>query len=71
VQFVRAQASPIDPDRIALMGDGGAAQLAALVTLANAEPQFSSQYKDDANAGTPATRERRGLAGPRLLRLLE
>jgi acetyl esterase/lipase len=56
VQFVRAQASTlaIDPDRIALMGDGTGAHLAALVTLANAEPQFSSQYKDDPDASTPA-----------------
>lgn len=57
VQFVRAQASSlaIDPDRIALMGDGAGAHLAALVTLANAEPAFSSQYKSDPNANTPAT----------------
>jgi acetyl esterase/lipase len=57
VQFVRANASSlaIDPDRIALMGDDAGAQLAALVTLANAEPPFSSQYKGDANASTPAT----------------
>jgi acetyl esterase/lipase len=57
VQFVRAQASSlaIDPDRIALMGDGAGAHLAALVTLANAEPAFSSQYKNDPNASTPAT----------------
>jgi acetyl esterase/lipase len=57
VQFVRAQAATlaIDPDRIALMGEGAGAQLAALVTLANAEPQFSRQYKDDADASTPAT----------------
>ena len=57
VQFVRAQASQlaIDPERIALMGDDAGAHLAALVTLANAEPQFSSQYKNDPHAGTPAT----------------
>ena len=57
VQFVRAQASQlaIDPDRIVLMGDGAGAHLAALVTLANAEPAFSSQYKNDAYASTPAT----------------
>ncbi len=56
VQFVRAHASSlsIEPGRIALMGDGAGAHLAALVTLANAEPQFSSQYKNDPNAGTPA-----------------
>jgi acetyl esterase/lipase len=56
VQFVRAQASSlaVDPDRIALMGDGAGAHLAALETLANAEPPFTSQYKNDANANTPA-----------------
>jgi len=57
VQFVRAEASSlaIQPDQIALMGDGAGAHLATLVTLANGEPQFSGQYKDDSNAGTPAT----------------
>lgn len=57
IQYVRAHASSlaIDPDRIALMGDGAGAQLAALAAIANAEPQFSTEYKSDANAGTPAT----------------
>jgi acetyl esterase/lipase len=56
VQFVRAHASSlaVEPDRIALMGDGAGAHLAALVALANAEPQFSSQYKSDPDAGTVA-----------------
>jgi acetyl esterase/lipase len=56
VQFVRAQASSlaVEPDSIALMGDGAGAHLAALVALANAEPQFSSQYKNDPDAGTAA-----------------
>lgn len=56
VQFVRANASSlsVEPDRIALMGDGAGAQLATLVALANAAPQFSSQYKNDPNAGTAA-----------------
>src|SRR5712691_5997829 len=57
VQFVRAQAASlaIDPDRIALMGDDAGAQLASLVALAGGDPQFSSQYKNDAHAGTPVT----------------
>jgi acetyl esterase/lipase len=56
VQFVRAHASSlaIEPDRIALIGDGAGAHLAALVALANGEPQFSSQYKNDPDAGTAA-----------------
>jgi acetyl esterase/lipase len=56
VQFVRAHASTlaVEPDSIALMGDGAGAHLAALVSLANAEPQFSSQYKNDPDAGTAA-----------------
>ena len=63
VQFVRAQAGPlaIDPDRIALMGDGAGAHLAALVALANAEPQFSRQYKDDPYASTAATVKSAGV----------
>jgi acetyl esterase/lipase len=57
VQFVRAKAASlaIEPDQIALMGDGAGAQLAALAALANSEPQFSSQYKNDPDAGTAAT----------------
>jgi acetyl esterase/lipase len=56
VQFVRAHASSlaVEPDRIALVGDGAGAHLAALVALANAEPQFSGQYKNDPDAGTAA-----------------
>ena len=57
VQYVRTQAGSlaIDPERIVLMGDDAGAQLAALVALANAEPQFSNQYKNDPYAGAPAT----------------
>ena len=57
VQYVRTQAGSlaIDPERIVLMGDDAGAQLAALVALANAEPQFSNQYKSDPYAGAPAT----------------
>jgi acetyl esterase/lipase len=57
VQFIRSKAASlaVDPDRIALMGDDAGAHLAALVTLANAEPQFSGQYKNDPYASTPAT----------------
>jgi acetyl esterase/lipase len=56
VQFVRAHASSlaVESDRIALVGDDAGAHLAALVALANAEPQFSGQYKNDPDAGTAA-----------------
>ena len=57
VQYVRSQAASlaVEPDRIGLMGDGAGAQLASLVALANTEAAFSSKYKDDPAAGTPAT----------------
>lgn len=56
VQFVRAHAASlaVEPDGIALMGDGAGAHLSTLVALANAEPQFSSQYKNDPDAGAAA-----------------
>ncbi|MBI2713812.1 MAG: alpha/beta hydrolase [Rhizobiales bacterium] len=55
VQFVRAKASSlnVDPERIGLMGDDAGAQLATLVALAGAEPQFSKEYRNDPNAATP------------------
>jgi acetyl esterase/lipase len=56
VQFVRANAAElgIDPDRIGLIGDSAGAHLSALVALAGEEPLFSSAYRDDPSAATPA-----------------
>ena len=56
VQFVRANAEALglDPDRVGLIGDSAGAHLSALVALAGDEPLFSSQYRDDPYAATPA-----------------
>ena len=55
VQFIRAKAADfnIDPDRIGLIGDSAGGHLAALLALAG--DQYTSAYRDDANASTPAT----------------
>jgi acetyl esterase/lipase len=54
VQFIRAKAAEydLDPDRIGLIGDSAGAHLASLVALAG--DQFTTAYKDDANAAVPA-----------------
>ena len=56
VQFVRAGADElgVDPDRIGLIGDSAGAHLSALVALAGNEPLFSSEYRNDPCASTPA-----------------
>ena len=56
VQFVRAKAAELglDPDRIGLIGDSAGAHLSALVALAGEETLFSSQYRNDPCATTPA-----------------
>ena len=56
VQFVRAKAVEfaLDPERIGLIGDSAGAHLSALVALAREEPLFSSQYRNDPFAATPA-----------------
>ena len=55
VQYVRAKAANlgVDPERIGMIGDSAGGHLSALVALAGDEPQFSSQYKSDANAKSP------------------
>src|SRR5271166_4057087 len=54
IQFVRAKAAEfdIDPDRIGLMGASSGGQLAALTALAG--DQYTSAYRDDANAAVAA-----------------
>jgi acetyl esterase/lipase len=54
IQFVRAKAAEfdLDPDRIGLIGDSAGAYLAALAALA--ADQFTSAYRDDPFAATPA-----------------
>ena len=56
VQFVRARADELglDPGRIGLIGDSAGAHLSALVALAGEEPLFSTQYRNDPCASTPA-----------------
>ncbi len=54
IQFVRAKASElgVDPERIGLWGDSAGGHLVALVALAG--DQFTSEYRNDPNAATPA-----------------
>jgi acetyl esterase/lipase len=56
VQFVRAKAGElgVDPDRIGMIGDSAGAHLVALTALAGGEPLFSTEYRGDPHAATPA-----------------
>jgi acetyl esterase/lipase len=56
IQFVRAKAAElgVDPDRIGLIGDSAGGHLTSLAALAGDEPLFSSEYRNDPHAATPA-----------------
>jgi acetyl esterase/lipase len=56
VQFARANAAQlgIDPDRVGLIGDSAGAHLVSLVALAGDESAFSTDYRGDPHAATPA-----------------
>jgi acetyl esterase/lipase len=56
VQFVRANAAELglDRDRIGMIGDSAGAHLSALVALAGDEPLFSTAYRTNPCASTPA-----------------
>jgi acetyl esterase/lipase len=56
VQFLRAKAGElgVDAERIGMIGDSAGAHLVSLVAIAGDEPLFSTEYRNDPHATTPA-----------------